>query len=65
MASQSKPKLNDTKKNMDELRTFIFRTQALHLYRSFLKAVRDAPTEAQGRDFYASIASIQADGRLP
>ncbi|BDA41176.1 hypothetical protein COCOBI_01-8310 [Coccomyxa sp. Obi] len=33
---------------MAELQSFIFRTQALHLYRSFLRAVKGAPAESQG-----------------
>ena len=36
---------------MAELQGFIFKTQALHLYRSFLRAIRGAPAEAQGKAF--------------
>ncbi len=33
---------------MAELSLFILRTQSLHLYRSFLRALREAPQDAQG-----------------
>jgi len=33
---------------MAELSLFILRTQSLHLYRSFLRALREAPKDAQG-----------------
>ena len=33
---------------MAELQGFIFKAQALHLYRSFLRAIKGAPVEAQG-----------------
>ena len=36
---------------MAELQGFIFKTQALHLYRSFLRAIRGAPAESQGEAF--------------
>ncbi len=37
---------------MAELQGFIFKTQALHLYRSFLRAIKGAPVESQGRLLY-------------
>ena len=33
---------------MAELQGFIFKTQALHLYRAFLRAIKGAPAESQG-----------------
>ena len=37
---------------MAELQGFIFKTQALHLYRSFLRAIKGGPVESQGRLLY-------------
>ena len=42
---------------MAELQGFIFRTQALHLYRSFLRAIRGAPAESQGKAIPSGWAS--------
>ena len=36
---------------MAELQGFIFKTQALHLYRSFLRAIKGAPAGSQGKAF--------------
>ena len=33
---------------MAELSVFILRTQSLHLYRSFLRTLREAPRDVQG-----------------
>ena len=39
---------------MAELQGFIFKTQSLHLYRSFLRTIRGAPVESQGRQLYVT-----------
>ena len=39
---------------MAELQGFIFKTQSLHLYRSFLRTIKGAPVESQGRQLYAT-----------
>ena len=36
---------------MAELQGFIFKTQALHLYRSFMRAIKGAPAGSQGKTF--------------
>lgn len=44
------------KKTMAELQGFIFKTQALHLYRGFLRAVKGAPAGSQGKPSVASLS---------